>query len=390
MRRRGAWAALALVLLASLTLQGGTPRAAATTAPAASSAGDHARLAAPDRNVPAAFGATEGDRSGTIAARPRDLPAALAQPDRALPAAVVAPDRELPAVATQQRTTLRLGMLPVTAFLGMYLARDRGFLDEEGLAIDIQMMAGGAEILPAMIGGSLDVGVANAFSHVLARNQGFDVKAITGGAVEVRGAPTHAILVLPDAPFQSARDLEGRTIATNTLNNIDHLMQQIWLQNNGADPRRVSIVEVPFPQHPAALAQRRVDAIGPSEPFVTVAQSQGARVLAYHYTETNPVTLIAYLAATGDWLGRNADVARRFARAVHRGNQYLEANPEEKRTMAVQTLNLNPDVVGRLNFEQFDTRIDPAAIQWWIDAGRRFNLVDQPLDPADFLFETVR
>jgi NitT/TauT family transport system substrate-binding protein len=299
-------------------------------------------------------------------------------------------DHGLPDVAAQQRTTLRVGMLPVTAFLGMYLARDRGWLEEEGLAIELQMMAGGAEIVPAMIGGSLDVGVANAFSHVLARNQGFDVQAITGAASEVRGAPTHAILVLPDAPIQSARDLEGRTIATNTLNNIDHLMQQIWLQNNGADPRRVSIVEVPFPQHAASLAQRRVDAIGPSEPFVTVAQSQGARVLAIHYTETNPVTLIAYLAATGDWLSRNADVARRFARAVHRGNQYLEANPEEKRTVAVQTLNLSPDVVSRLNFEQLDPLIDPAGVQWWIDAGRRFNLVDQPLNPDDFLFETVR
>jgi NitT/TauT family transport system substrate-binding protein len=241
MRRRGACAAVALALLASLTVQSGTPRATATAEPAA--------LAATNPDQPTALSAT---------------------------------GHESPAVAAPQRTTLRVGMLPVTAFPGMYLARDRGWLEEEGLAIELQMMAGGAEIVPAVIGGSLDVGVANAFSHVLARNQGFDVKAVTGGAVEVRGAPTHAILVLPDAPMQSARDLAGRTVATNTWNNIDHLMQQVWLQNNGADPRRVSIVEVPFPQHPAALAQRRVDAIGPSEPFVTVAQSQGARVLAYH------------------------------------------------------------------------------------------------------------
>jgi NitT/TauT family transport system substrate-binding protein len=334
MRRRGVWAVLALALVVSATFQGGAPRAAATAEAAA--AGES-----------------------------------------------VAP-------APPAQTTLRAGMLPVTAFLGMYLARDNGWLQEEGISLDIQNMAGGAEILPAMIGGSLDIGITNTFSHVLARNQGFDVKAVAAGGSEVRGAPTHAILVRADSPIQSARDLEGRTMATNTLNNIDHLMQQIWLQNNGADPRRVNIVEIPFPQHPAALAQSRVDAIGPTEPFVAVAQGQGARVLAYHYTETNPVTLIAYFAATGDWLNRNADLARRFARAVHRGNQYLEANPEEKRTVSVRALNTNPDVVGRVNFERLDTRIDPDGIQWWIDAGRRFNLVDAQLNPPDFLFETVR
>ncbi|SRR5579884_513838 len=303
-------------------------------------------------------------------------------------AAAAPPD--LPAAVAAQRVNLRMGILPVTGFLGLYVAREWGWLEEEGITLDLQVMAGGAEIVPAMIGGSLDVGIVNAFTHVLARDQGFDVKAIAAGAVERRGEPTHAILVRPDAPIQSARDLEGRTLAVNTLNNIDHLMQQVWLQNNGADPRRVNFVEIPFPQHPVALMQGRVDAIGPTEPFVTIAQSQGARVLAYHYTDTNEATLIAYYSALGDWINRNADTARRFARAVHRANAYLESNPEEKRAASVRNLNLSPDVAARVRFEELQTRIDPELVQWWIDAGRRFGLVNNPLNPVDFLYETVR
>jgi NitT/TauT family transport system substrate-binding protein len=290
----------------------------------------------------------------------------------------------------QGRTTLRVGMLPVTAFLGLYVAREQGWFQEEGIELDVQIMAGGAEIVPAMIGGSLDLGIVNTFSHVLARDRGFDVRAVAAGGSEVRGAPTHAILVGPNSPIQTARDLEGRTFATNTLNNIDHLMVQIWLRNNGADPRRVNFVEIPFPQHPAAIVQGRVDAIGPTEPFVTVALSQGARLLAYHYTDTNPSTLIAYYSATGDWLSRNPGLARGFANAIHRANSYLEANPDEKRAAAVRHLNISPEVAARMNIETLETRIDPAGIQWWIDAGRQFNLVDRPLNPDDFLWETVR
>ncbi len=313
------------------------------------------------------------------------LVAAVAYPGSvAAQPAPAAPD------GVQARTTLRVGMLPVTAYLGLYVAREQGWFQEEGLDLDVQIMAGGAEIIPAMIGGSLDLGIVNTFSHVLARDRGFDVRAVAASASEARGNPTHAILVGSNSSIQSARDLEGRTFGINTLNNIDHLMVQIWLRDNGADPQRVNFVEIPFPQHPAAIAQGRVDAIGPTEPFVTVALSQGARVLAYHYTDTNPTTLLGYYAATGDWLSRNPAQARGFANAIHRANSYLEANPEEKRAAAVRHLNISPEVAARMNIEALETRIDPAGIQWWIDAGRQFNLVDRPLNPDDFLWETVR
>src|SRR5690348_1058435 len=174
-----------------------------------------------------------------------------------------------PASIAPQATTLRYGTLPVTGFLGLYLANEQGWLAEEGIALDLVTMSGGAEVLPAMIGGSLDMGITNAFTHVTGRDQGFDVKAVAAGVSERAGKPSHAILVRADSPIQTAQDLVGRTMATNTLNNIDHVMQMTWLMNNGVDPRQVNIVEIPFPQHPAALAQSRVDAIGPTEPFVT-------------------------------------------------------------------------------------------------------------------------
>jgi ABC-type nitrate/sulfonate/bicarbonate transport system substrate-binding protein len=289
-----------------------------------------------------------------------------------------------------QRVTLRYGGMQVGGFLGLFLANEQGWFEEEGLGLDMTLMSGGAEVLPAMIGGSLDMGITNSFTHVTGRDQGFDVKAVAGGSVERTGAPTHAIMVRADSPIQSARDLEGRTMATNTFNNIDHVMQLTWLRNNGVDPSRVNIVEVPFPQHAAALSQGRVDAIGPAEPFTTIAGSQGARVLGYHYTDTNPRTLLAYYAGLGDWLNRNAETARRFARAIHRANRFLNENPDDRRAAAVRLLNLSPDLAPRVNWDEFETRVDPVLIQWWIDAGRSLGLVNSQLNADDFLWETVR
>src|SRR5687768_2170740 len=83
-------------------------------------------------------------------------------PGTAAPAPSTA-DNSPPAAIATQRVNLRFGILPVTAFLGMYVAREWGWLEEEGINLDLVAMAGGAEILPAMIGGSLDAGITNTF-----------------------------------------------------------------------------------------------------------------------------------------------------------------------------------------------------------------------------------
>lgn len=289
-----------------------------------------------------------------------------------------------------QQTTLRVGYLPITGNLDVVVARERGIFRDEGLNVELTAMAGGAEILPALIGGSLDLGTLNALTHILALDQGFRARAVAGVFAVRRGDPLHAILVRADSQILSARDLEGKTLATNTLNNIDHLMQQVWLRQQGADPRRVSFVEIPFPQMPAALAQSRVDAIGPAEPFVQIAASQGARILAHHYTDVNEVTLLAYYGATDDWLNRNPDLARRFARAVQRADDMLFGNRAEFQAAAVQYLNMDPNLAARVGFGESVRTLDPALVRWWIDTAREYGLISNNLDPADFMYDTVR
>ena len=102
------------------------------------------------------------------------------------------------------------------------------------------------------------------------------------------------------------------------------------------------------------------------------------------------ITPTSLLPCSSTNLRRNADAAQRFARAIHRANAALEANGDLKRAAAQRSLNIAPELATRMQFEEMQTRIDPAQIQWWIDAGRRFNLVEGTLAPGDFLYETVR
>ena len=48
--------------------------------------------------------------------------------------------------------------------LDLFYAREQGYFTEAGISAELTPMAGGAEILPALIGGSLDIGTLNSVS----------------------------------------------------------------------------------------------------------------------------------------------------------------------------------------------------------------------------------
>ena len=66
---------------------------------------------------------------------------------------------------------------------------------------------------------------------------------------------------------------------------------------------------------PAALTQGQVDAIAPTEPFVTVSTSQDGQILANYFAEIRDNVAIAGFISTEDWINKNRDVAQAFHRA---------------------------------------------------------------------------
>ncbi|MFQ6057955.1 MAG: ABC transporter substrate-binding protein [Anaerolineae bacterium] len=292
--------------------------------------------------------------------------------------------------ATPMRTTIRLGYIPIVDLSGLYLAIDRGYFTAENLDIELTAMAGGATILPAVASGSLDIGFSNVLSVILARAEGFDFVIIAHVENEDTQSRTHMVIVKGDSPIQVPKDLEGRRVAVNTFNNIEHLMTQKWLAEKGADLARVTFTELPFPEMPPALMQNQVDAIVTSEPYGTIALSQGGRVLGYEYAETVPDAAVASFVATERWVRANPDVVRRFVRAYQKGAQEAAADPSLQRSVIPKFTRVAPDLAGQMRLVTLRSTIDPAQLQWWADEALAFGLLKKPLDTRVLIYETAK
>lgn len=58
----------------------------------------------------------------------------------------------------EAQTTIKVGQIPIASSLPFFAAQEQRFFEAEGLKLEVEQIAGGARLLPAIAGGSLHLG----------------------------------------------------------------------------------------------------------------------------------------------------------------------------------------------------------------------------------------
>lgn len=271
----------------------------------------------------------------------------------------------------------KVGYMKIVDNASLFMASEKGLFKKEGLDLELAPMVGGAAIAPAVASGDLQFGWTNVVSLYQAHVEGFDFKLISGGAINVKGTnDTHGIQVLKDSPIKTAKDLEGKTVAVNTLNNIVHLMAMAWVEKNGGSPSKVKFVEIPFPQMEAALVSGRIDAASTHEPFVTASTGKGlTRVLTYNWGDVTPRFLIASWFASEKWLQKNKEMAQSFIRGINQGIDAVNADAQGTRSLMVKWTGLDAELAKKVVLPVFERGIAEKDVQITIDLTHKFRLI---------------
>ena len=288
----------------------------------------------------------------------------------------------------QQLTGLKVGYIPIVSCLPLYAAVENGYFEQEGLKVEMSPMAGGQVIIPAMVGGSLDIGFSAYFAAFSARDAGMDITIIAAIVREVgAGQPYVGVLVREDSGINKAKDLEGKTFATGTIKSVDWLTTAEWMSLNGADHKKVGWVEIPFPAMGGALRTKRVDAITGVDPFLTAElEAGGVKVIGHPFFEVAPNLPIAGFVTTDTWLKKNRSLAERFLRGINKGTDYVNARPEKRGEILVKYTRMKPELAAKLKFYPgFDRFIDASALQKTVDLAVKFGLASKRLDVKDMV-----
>lgn len=283
--------------------------------------------------------------------------------------------------------SMRVGYMPIASDLPIFAAIENGYFREEGIAVKLEAIGSGPAMIPPLVGGSLETAAPAYFPIFAARAAGMELLIILGKNRETTPQPYVSILVLEGSGIDSPKDLEGKAFGITGLKSVDWLTISEWMVMNGADPKKVQWVELPFPGLGGALRAKTVQAIVSADPFTTVQLAQGGvKIIGYPFAAVAPNLPVAGFIVMEPWYKKNKELADSFSRAVAKGIDYINARPEKRSEILTKYTRIDPELAAKLKFYPgFDRFIDAQALQKTIDLAVKYGLVSKRLEVKDMV-----
>jgi NitT/TauT family transport system substrate-binding protein len=287
--------------------------------------------------------------------------------------------------------TVRVGYLPIADFIALYTAYERGYFRSQGLNVVLTpILAAGATILPAMEGGSLDLGITNSLGAILATSHGLHPTFVTPGLFEVRGHAAHAIIVMKKSSVRRAKDLEGKVVAVNSLQSIEQISMEQWLQDHGGSAARTRFDQISFANMVPALVHGQVDAALSAEPGITMALAQGARILGHQYTDERSRTFVGGLIALRPWAELHSTLLRHFAKAYRQGVLWAATHEVAARTLYLPKYTHLPAAIAtKIRLPEAPMGITRQDLDFWVRLAVRWHVLSRSIDVDQLIWPTA-
>ncbi len=173
------------------------------------------------------------------------------------------------------QAVLRLGVVASVSDAGFFVAQEKGYFAEAGLAVEFVPFQSAAQMIAPLGVGQLDAGgggVSAGLFNAMAR--GVDLRIVADkGRIQV-GYGYEGLVIRRDLAesgrFKSLADLRGLRIALATRGASAHVNLSMFARSGNINVEDIEIVTMGFPDMAAALVNKAIDGALLIEPFKTL------------------------------------------------------------------------------------------------------------------------
>jgi NitT/TauT family transport system substrate-binding protein len=279
-------------------------------------------------------------------------------------------------------TKISVGVIPIVDVAPIYLGKEQGFFSDRGIDLDLVQTTGGAASVPGVIAGDFQYSFANITSVLLAQSTGLPLRVIAEGNSSTgdEAADFAGIVVPPGSDVTSPKQLEGKTVAVNNLKNIGEVTIRKAIEDDGGNPDDVEFAELAFPDMPAALANKQVDAAWLVEPFFTVAKQAGNTLISSNLATAAPDMTIGTYFTTEQQIKENPELTTNFRAAIQESLQYAQDNPDEVRRILLTYTKIDPAVAQALTLPAFPQEVNADSVQAVADLMVKYGMTEKKPD----------
>lgn len=227
----------------------------------------------------------------------------------------------------QKEIVVSLDWTPNTNHTGMYVALEKGYYEEEGLAVTlVQPPESGALAMAASGACQFAVTFQEEIGAALTSNTPLPVKAVAA-IVEHNDS---GLISLKENGIDRPRNMEEKNYASWDMP-IEHAILSHIVSKDGGDPAKVNFIPNTVTDVVSAL-QTDTDLVWVYYSWDGIAcQLAGLETNYIDFRKMDPVLdfYTPVLAAGEDFLKENPDTAKAFLTATQKGYEYAILNPDE-------------------------------------------------------------
>jgi len=291
-----------------------------------------------------------------------------------------------PAGAQTAPATVRIGTMSIDPFGETYFGVDQGIYHNNGIDAQLSTLPNGSTIVQSVLGGDLDVGLANIVTVAAAVAKGIPLLMIAPAALYSAKHSYSRLCVAKNSPFKTAKDLDGGTMAVSSLNDFNQLGVAAWLEYNGVPPARVHFIELKFPEMGPALQRGTVQAATIAEPALSSAiHLNEARAFADVYEVIAPEFANIVWFTSKSWLQKNPDTAKRLVSGIYATARWANDHQPQSADILAKVSKMDPAVVAAMTRAYFATSGSPKYVQAPLDFALRYGLISRPVTTAEFI-----
>ena len=233
-------------------------------------------------------------------------------------------------------------------YLPLYIAKDKGFFDAEGVNVRFINGGGDDKTYAAVSSGSAQFGVSDPTFTAIAREKGQPGVVV---ATIVAGAPYWGVTWNDSIkPIDSVEQLNGRKIATYESPSTNYALMASTLKGAAAKTADAKIVEGAYGTLLAILKSGRADIAMELEPVASTAVKDGAHIV-YSYPEMYGEFMLTGLYVLESYRDANPKTVQSVVNALEKAMQFAHKDLEGAIT------------IGKARFPEVDPEVVETAVR---------------------------
>ena len=221
-------------------------------------------------------------------------------------------------------TKIRLAEVTHSPFYApLYVAIEEGYMEEEGIDIELLLTPGADKVAAAVLSGDVEVGFAGEESAIYIYAGEEEDYLVTFAGLTKRDGQ---FIISRDEDF-SWEDLEGKEVLVGRQGGMPALNFINALKNAGVDTSKVNLnYSVEF----AALSGSFIGGVGDYvnlfEPNATLLEEEGYGHVVASIGELSGEMPYTAFYTKKSYLEENKDLLERFSRAINKGLEYVQTH----------------------------------------------------------------